>query len=78
MAHEITYNNFEISIVVFIPNITINHAITYTNFVYYQINSILHFICNLNNNFLFITCTRNIASLCSQNLVSFLVMRTVK
>ena len=28
---EITYNNFEISLVVLIPNITINHAITYTN-----------------------------------------------
>ena len=28
---QITYNNFEISLVVFIPNITTNHAITYTN-----------------------------------------------
>ena len=29
---EITYkNNFEISLVVLIPNITTNHAITYTN-----------------------------------------------
>ena len=28
---EITYNNFEISLVVFMPNITTNHAITYTN-----------------------------------------------
>ena len=27
----ITYNNFEISLVVFMPNITTNHAITYTN-----------------------------------------------
>ena len=26
-----TYNNFEISLVVFIPNITTNHAFTYTN-----------------------------------------------
>ena len=26
-----TYNNFEISLVVFKPNITTNHAITYTN-----------------------------------------------
>ena len=26
-----TYNNFEISLVVFIPNIITNHAITYTN-----------------------------------------------
>ena len=25
-----TYTNFEISLVVFIPNITTNHAITYT------------------------------------------------
>ena len=29
-AREITYNNFEISPVVFMPNITTNHAITYT------------------------------------------------
>ena len=33
MAREITYNNFEISLVVFMPNITTNHAITYTNAV---------------------------------------------
>ena len=35
MAREITYNNFEISLVVygvFMPNITTNHAITYANF----------------------------------------------
>ena len=31
MAREITFNNFKISLVVFIPNITTNHAITYTN-----------------------------------------------
>ena len=31
MAREITYNNFEISREVFTPNITTNHAITYTN-----------------------------------------------
>ena len=31
MAREITYNNFEISLVVFMPNIATNHAITYTN-----------------------------------------------
>ena len=31
MAREITYNNFEISLVVFMPNITTNHAITYTD-----------------------------------------------
>ena len=30
-AREIMYNNFEISLVIFIPNITTNHAITYTN-----------------------------------------------
>ena len=30
-AREITYNNFEISLMVFMPNITTNHAITYTN-----------------------------------------------
>ena len=33
MAREITYNNFEISLVVFMPNITTNHAITYTNII---------------------------------------------
>ena len=30
---DISYNNFEISLVVFMPNITTNHAITYTNVV---------------------------------------------
>ena len=30
-AREITYNYFEISLVVFMPNITTNHTITYTN-----------------------------------------------
>ena len=30
-AREITYNNSEISLVVFMPNITTNHAIIYTN-----------------------------------------------
>ena len=30
-AREITYNNFEISLMVFMSNITTNHAITYTN-----------------------------------------------
>ena len=28
---DISYNNFEISLVVFMPNITTNHAITHTN-----------------------------------------------
>ena len=37
MAREITYNNFEMSLVVFMPNITTNHAITYT----YQLLSLL-------------------------------------
>ena len=31
---EISYGNFEISVVVFMPNITTNHAITYTNRIY--------------------------------------------
>ena len=31
-AREIMYNNLETSLVVFMPNITTNHAITYTNF----------------------------------------------
>ena len=30
-AREIRYNNFEISLVVFMPNIITDHAITYTN-----------------------------------------------
>ena len=30
-AREISYNNFEISLVVFMSNITTNHAITYTH-----------------------------------------------
>ena len=34
-ARKITYNNFEISLVVFMPNTTTNHAITYTNYYYY-------------------------------------------
>ena len=33
-AREITYNNFETSLVVFMPNITTNHAISYTNFIF--------------------------------------------
>ena len=38
-AREITFNNFEIqeiSLVKFMPNITTNHAITYTNMVLYN------------------------------------------
>ena len=31
ISRAITYNNFKIPLVVFIPNITTNHAITYTN-----------------------------------------------
>ena len=30
-AREITYKNFEVSLMVFTPNITTNHTITYTN-----------------------------------------------
>ena len=33
-ARLIAFNNFEISLVVFMPKITTNHAITYTNFTY--------------------------------------------
>ena len=32
-ARKITYNNFKISLMVFMPNITTNHAITYTNLI---------------------------------------------
>ena len=34
-AREITCNNFEISLVIFMPNITTNHAITYTKTSYF-------------------------------------------
>ena len=34
------YNNFEISLVVFMPNITTNHAITYTNIILKHLNNI--------------------------------------
>ena len=33
ISRAVTNNNFEISLVVFMPNITTNHAITYTNTV---------------------------------------------
>ena len=36
-AREITYNNFEISLAVFMPNIITNHAVAYTNTVYVDI-----------------------------------------
>ena len=39
MAREITYNNFEISRVVFMPNITTNHAINYTKGVTLLVSS---------------------------------------
>ena len=39
-AREIMYNDFEISLVVFMPNITTNHAITY---IYYVIHAIFAF-----------------------------------
>ena len=47
-AREITYNNFEISLVVFMPNITTNHAITYTNPVGFALFSYVNafFCCN--------------------------------
>jgi len=32
-AREIEYNNFEISLVVFMRNFTANHAITYNNLI---------------------------------------------
>ena len=35
MDREIMYNNFEVSLVVFMPNITTSHAITYTNIFLY-------------------------------------------
>ena len=32
------YNNFEISLMVFMPNVTTNHAITYTNFKVFRMH----------------------------------------
>ena len=46
---QITYNNFEISLVVFMPNITSNHAITYTNSFMKGLNGLFLFF------FLFLT-----------------------
>ena len=37
MACEIMYNNFEISLVVFMPNLTTNHAINYANTINYRL-----------------------------------------
>ena len=45
-AREITYNNFEISLVVFMPNITTNHAITYTSIIHYITRKVLHLACS--------------------------------
>ena len=36
-SRKITYNNFEISLMVFMSNITTNHAITYTNSAFKQL-----------------------------------------
>ena len=45
-TREITYNNFEISLVEFMPNVTTNHAITYTNKCIVQVKNHLR-RCNL-------------------------------
>ena len=45
MAHEISYNNFEISLVVFMPNITTNHVITYTNSITDDLIPHANFLC---------------------------------
>ena len=39
-AREVTYNDFEISLVAFMPNITTNHAITYTNLLKFILHTI--------------------------------------
>ena len=41
-----TYTNFEISLVVFMPNITTTHAITYTNRTSQQLGETITTICN--------------------------------
>ena len=45
-AREITYNNFEISFVVFMQNITTNNAIIYTN-MKVRLNSCFEIFCTL-------------------------------
>ena len=40
MAREISYNNFEISLVAFVSNITTNHAITFTYTITWEISAI--------------------------------------
>ena len=42
---SITYKNFEISLVVFMPNITTKHAITYTNTRHFLLIPILFQLC---------------------------------
>ena len=39
-AREISYNNFEISLGVFMPNFTTNHAFTYTYCIYLKLFSL--------------------------------------
>jgi len=48
-AREITYNNFEISLVAFMPNITTNHAITYTHTTRNYVKSKIYYSNNNSN-----------------------------
>ena len=49
MAREIMYNNFEISLVIFMPNITTNNAIIYTNSSYKFSTSTIGFYSGIKN-----------------------------
>ena len=42
MAREIACNNIEISLVVFIANITTNHAIAYTNHHHHHLGTMIN------------------------------------
>ena len=55
-ARKITYNNFEISLVLFMPDINTNHAITYSNWL-----KIIYFVVDYCNFFkLYIELKENI------------------
>ena len=43
MIFQMTYNNFEMLLMVFMPNITANHAISYTNITYPLLNIFNYF-----------------------------------
>ena len=52
-ARESTCNDFEISLVVSMPNITTNHAITYTNYIVLFSSALWKFLFFIRNNFMY-------------------------